>query len=150
MPTYHYECEICGNEFDYMQPILSSKLELCANCGEKSLFRHIGNGCAIVMDTKFRDEKGTKIWYPNNNDNPYYDKALNRVFKNKKDKKQYMKENKVVMDGSMDHPQWYRRPEAGDTMGHKKPIYSRPIKEKKDGKTDSRLHKNSRSKGCSS
>ncbi len=130
MPTYVYECDICKNMFEHMQSMTSPKLTLCAECGEHSLFRHIGNGCAIVMDTKFRDERGTKIWYPNNNDNPYFDKSLNRVFKNKKDKKNYMKEKKIVMDGSLDNPNRHRRPEAGTTRGGKQPIYSNPIRSK--------------------
>ena len=130
MPTYSYECSDCGNKFDHMQGMTTPKLIMCACCGEPSLFRHIGVGCSIVMDNKYRDAKGSPIWYPNNNDNPYYDKALNRVFKNKKDKKKYMKENKVIMDGSLDNPNRHRDPTAGSTRGGKEPIYSRPIKEK--------------------
>ena len=135
MPTYQYECEDCGNEFEHMQSMTSHKLTLCAMCGEHSLVRLIGSGCAIVMDTKFRDSRGCPIWYPKNNDNPYFDRALQRVFKNKKDKKQYMDKNKLIMDGTdHDNPNQHRWPEAGDTMGSKKPIYSRKIKEKKDVK----------------
>ena len=114
-----------------MQSMVSPKLKLCATCGEESLVRLIGTGCAIVMDTKFRDANGTQIWYPNNNDNPYHDRALNRVFKNKKDKKNYMRENKIVMDGTLDNPNRHRDPTAGTTRGGKEPIYSKPIKEKK-------------------
>lgn len=116
--------------FDHMQSMSSPKLVNCITCGQPALVRLIGNGCAIVMDTSFRDEKGTRIWYPNNNDNPYYDRALNRVFKNKEDKKSYMKEKKIVMDGSSDNPLRNREPSAGTTRGGKAPIYSRKIKEK--------------------
>lgn len=135
MPTYVYECSGCGEIFDIMQGMREPKLTMCDSCGENTLFRHIGTGCAILIDTSFRDEKGTKIWYPNNNNNPYYDKALNRVFKNKQDKRQFMKENKIVMDGSLDNPSRHREPAAGTTRGGKEPIYSRPIKEKVNEKS---------------
>jgi len=116
-----------------MQGMTTPKLTLCACCGKHKLFRHIGIGCSIVMDNKYKDLKGCPIWYPNNNDNPYFDKAFQRVFKNKKDKKSFMNKNKIIMDGSdHDNPNRHRDPTAGDTMGSKKPIYSRKIKEKKD------------------
>ena len=35
MPTYDYKCE-CGNEFEFMQPIIERATATCDNCGKKA------------------------------------------------------------------------------------------------------------------
>lgn len=65
----------------------------------------------VLKDTRYRDAKGEMIYFPKN-DRPYFDKALQRVFHSKKQKCEYMRKNKIIMDGSSDP---YRFPiEAGD------------------------------------
>ena len=54
---------------------------------------------AIMKDGEYRDCKGEKIWFPKDG-RPYFDKALRRTFNTIKEKHQYMKENKLHMDGS--------------------------------------------------
>lgn len=115
MPIYEYSCQSCHDEFEHRQGIKDSRLKHCIKCGEDTLVRHIGYGGHINMNPDYKDSVGTPIWYPNNNDKPYYDKALNRVFNNRAEKKTYMNEKRIVMDGSSDHPKRNRIPEAGTT-----------------------------------
>ena len=68
----------------------------------------------IMKDSKYRDSQGERIWFPKDG-RPYYDRALQKKFNTIQEKHQYMRENKLVMDGSSDHPDRHRIPEAGDT-----------------------------------
>ena len=52
-----------------------------------------------MVDSSFKDAKGTPIWFPKNN-KPYFDKALQKTFDSKKEKHSYMKEKGFIMDGS--------------------------------------------------
>ena len=97
MPTYHYECEFCHVEFDHMQGIKDDKLRTCKKCFMPMLVRHISGGGGFCMDTQFRDSAGSPIWCPTGG---YYDRALQRPFKSAREKREYMKEKKIAMDGS--------------------------------------------------
>ncbi len=70
---------------------------------EQSINAH-GNNHAIVIDD-LRDERGEKVWFPNDR-RPYFDKSLQRTFNTKKEKQQYMKKNKLAMDGSSNPKRW--------------------------------------------
>ena len=43
-----------------------------------------------------------EIWFPKKSHHGYYDKALNRYFSDKTEKREYMNEHKLVEDGSME------------------------------------------------
>lgn len=67
----------------------------------------------IMKDTKYRDSRGELIHFPSDG-RPYYDRALQKTFYSKKQKAEYMKEKKLVMDGSSD---FKRKPiESGDAL----------------------------------
>ena len=70
----------------------------------------------ILKNSKYRDSRGERIWFPKD-EKPYYDRALQRKFNTIQEKAEYMKKNNLVMDGSSDHPERHRIPEAGDTRG---------------------------------
>lgn len=72
---------------------------------EKQLIREgklsldVGDNFAVLKDTKFRDSKGERIWFPKDG-KPYFDQALRRTFNSIQEKSDYMKQNKIFMDGS--------------------------------------------------
>lgn len=72
----------------------------------------------ITKNSKYRDSRGEKIWFPKD-EKPYYDRALQRIFHTIQEKHEYMKKNNLVMDGSSDHPNRHRMPEAGDTRNQR-------------------------------
>ncbi|HBG61366.1 MAG: hypothetical protein A2Y03_01935 [Omnitrophica WOR_2 bacterium GWF2_38_59] len=49
MPTYQYECEACGYEFEKLQSMLDKKLKKCPECGKNELQRLIGSGSGIIF-----------------------------------------------------------------------------------------------------
>ncbi|MFV2067235.1 MAG: FmdB family zinc ribbon protein [Pirellulales bacterium] len=49
MPTYEYECDACGHEFEEFQSITADLLTKCPECGKKKLRRLFGTGAAIVF-----------------------------------------------------------------------------------------------------
>ncbi|MBU0467790.1 MAG: zinc ribbon domain-containing protein [Candidatus Omnitrophica bacterium] len=49
MPTYQYECEACGYEFEKLQSMLDQKLKKCPECGKNELQRLIGAGSGIIF-----------------------------------------------------------------------------------------------------
>ena len=66
----------------------------------------------VHKDKKFKDSKGTPIWFPKDG-RSYHDRALNKTFHSIKQKAEYMKEKGLIMDGSVGRS---KRPiEAGDT-----------------------------------
>lgn len=48
MPTYDYECSICGHGFESFQKITDKPLENCPKCG-KRLRRLVGGGAGIIF-----------------------------------------------------------------------------------------------------
>jgi putative FmdB family regulatory protein len=49
MPTYDYECDACGHEFELFQGINDPHLRKCPQCGKLKLRRLFGTGAAVVF-----------------------------------------------------------------------------------------------------
>lgn len=49
MPTYQYECEACGHEFEELQSMTAAKLTKCPKCGKNKLSRLIGSGAGMIF-----------------------------------------------------------------------------------------------------
>lgn len=49
MPTYDYQCQNCGHEFEKFQSMSASELRKCPQCGKMSLRRLIGKGAGIIF-----------------------------------------------------------------------------------------------------
>ncbi len=66
MPTYDYECDACGHEFEQFQSITASPLKKCPACGKLKLRRLIGTGAGIIFkgsgfyETDYRSESYKK------------------------------------------------------------------------------------------
>ena len=66
MPTYDYECDACGHEFEHFQSISEAVLKKCPKCGKLKLRRLFGTGAAVVFkgsgfyQTDYRSESYKK------------------------------------------------------------------------------------------
>ncbi len=49
MPTYQYECEACGHDFEELQSMTDKKLTKCPKCGKNKLARLIGSGAGMIF-----------------------------------------------------------------------------------------------------
>jgi putative FmdB family regulatory protein len=49
MPTYDYECDACGHEFELFQSISEPVKRKCPDCGKPKLRRLFGTGAAVVF-----------------------------------------------------------------------------------------------------
>ncbi len=49
MPTYEYECESCGHEFEEFQYMSDAPLKKCPSCKKNKLHRLIGSGAGIIF-----------------------------------------------------------------------------------------------------
>jgi putative FmdB family regulatory protein len=49
MPTYQYECEACGHEFEELQTMMEAKLTKCPKCKKNKLARLIGGGSGMIF-----------------------------------------------------------------------------------------------------
>lgn len=49
MPTYQYECEDCGRQFEIMQFITEKKLTQCPECKTGTVHRLIGRGAGVIF-----------------------------------------------------------------------------------------------------
>ena len=49
MPTYDYECDACGHEFELFQSINDPVKRKCPKCGKQKLRRLFGTGAAVVF-----------------------------------------------------------------------------------------------------
>lgn len=49
MPTYEYECDACGHEFEEFQSMSDKVLKKCPSCGKNKLQRLIGAGAGIIF-----------------------------------------------------------------------------------------------------
>jgi putative FmdB family regulatory protein len=49
MPTYDYECDACGHEFELFQGINDPVQRKCPDCGKLKLRRLFGTGAAVVF-----------------------------------------------------------------------------------------------------
>ncbi|MGB9594771.1 MAG: FmdB family zinc ribbon protein [Candidatus Poribacteria bacterium] len=48
MPTYEYECEVCGNRFDVFQSIKEKPMKECPKC-KGHVKRLIGAGAGVIF-----------------------------------------------------------------------------------------------------
>jgi putative FmdB family regulatory protein len=66
MPTYDYECDACGHEFELFQSISEPVQRKCPECGKLKLRRLFGTGAAVVFkgsgfyQTDYRSESYKK------------------------------------------------------------------------------------------
>ena len=66
MPTYDYECDACGHEFELFQSISAAVKRKCPECGRPKLRRLFGTGAAVVFkgsgfyQTDYRSESYKK------------------------------------------------------------------------------------------
>ena len=49
MPTYDYECQVCGHRFEKFQSITADPVGKCPTCGENKVRRLIGTGGAVIF-----------------------------------------------------------------------------------------------------
>lgn len=49
MPTYDYECDACGHQFEQFQAITDEPQRKCPQCGKLRLRRLFGTGAAVVF-----------------------------------------------------------------------------------------------------
>ncbi len=49
MPTYDYECDACGHEFELFQSMSEPVKRKCPECGKLKLRRLFGTGAAVVF-----------------------------------------------------------------------------------------------------
>ena len=49
MPTYQYECEACGHEFEELQSMTEAKFTKCPKCKKNKLVRLIGGGSGMIF-----------------------------------------------------------------------------------------------------
>ena len=66
MPTYDYECDACGHEWELFQKITEDAVKQCPECKKKKARRLFGTGAAIVFkgsgfyQTDYRSESYKK------------------------------------------------------------------------------------------
>ena len=66
MPTYDYECDACGHEFELFQGINDAHKKKCPECKKLKLRRLFGTGAAVVFkgdgfyQTDYRSESYKK------------------------------------------------------------------------------------------
>jgi len=62
MPTYEYQCDACGHNFDEFQYFSEPALTKCPKCKKNKLHRVFGTGAAIIFkgsgfyETDYRSE----------------------------------------------------------------------------------------------
>lgn len=49
MPTYEYECEGCGHEFEVFQSMKDDPISICPECKKKKVRRLLGTGAGIIF-----------------------------------------------------------------------------------------------------
>lgn len=49
MPTYDYECGVCGHAIEAFQQIVDKPLRVCPRCQRATLKRLIGPGAAVIF-----------------------------------------------------------------------------------------------------
>ncbi|MCK5215066.1 MAG: zinc ribbon domain-containing protein [Candidatus Omnitrophica bacterium] len=49
MPTYEYECGVCGHVFEAFQSMSDKKFTNCPECQKPKLHRLIGSGSGVVF-----------------------------------------------------------------------------------------------------
>lgn len=66
MPTYEYQCQECGHEFELFQQMSDAAKKKCPSCAKLKLKRLIGSGSAVMFkgsgfyETDYRSESYKK------------------------------------------------------------------------------------------
>ena len=63
MPTYDYECDNCGHEFEAFHAMSAEPLVECPKCNQPKLIKLIGAGAAVIISgtaTPCRGNRGGK------------------------------------------------------------------------------------------
>ena len=66
MPTYDYECDSCGHQWELFQSITARPKKKCPSCGQRKARRLIGTGGGIIFkgsgfyETDYRSESYKK------------------------------------------------------------------------------------------
>ena len=66
MPTYEYQCQECGHEFELFQQMSDAAKKKCPSCAKLKLKRLIGAGSAVMFkgsgfyETDYRSESYKK------------------------------------------------------------------------------------------
>ncbi|MFP4211253.1 MAG: FmdB family zinc ribbon protein [Alkalispirochaeta sp.] len=49
MPTYDYQCDACGHQFEAFQSMKDDALRVCPSCNESALRRLISGGTGVIF-----------------------------------------------------------------------------------------------------
>lgn len=109
MPTYDYECDACGHEFELFQSISDPVKRKCPECGKPKLRRLFGTGAAVVF-------KGSGF-YQTDYRSDSYKKAAE---KDKKSKDGGDKSDKKSAEKSANHSPGDKSTSGGDTKSKSK------------------------------
>ena len=66
MPTYDYECDACGHEWEMFQRMVEDPIKKCPECKKKKARRLFGTGAAVMFkgsgfyETDYRSESYKK------------------------------------------------------------------------------------------
>jgi len=109
---FEFLCENCGDVTQTDFPIGKAPKHIkCSKCFHDKAVKLIGKP-NFTLNTQFKDTKGTPIWCP---DGGYFDRALERPFKNARQKREYMKKADIHMDGSTSTSRDFKKhPRSGD------------------------------------
>lgn len=64
MPTYDYQCDACGHEFEKFQSMTARPVKTCPECGKRKVRRLIGVGAGVIFrgsgfyETDYRRSSG--------------------------------------------------------------------------------------------
>lgn len=98
---YSYSCN-CGKVFDEFTSY-EKRNDVKCSCGKRAV--KLLSDVNSQVDNNYKDLTGQKIWFPKDG-KPYFDVALRRTFNSVKEKQSFMKERKIVMDGSDSPKKW--------------------------------------------
>ena len=49
MPTYDYQCQECGHQFEKFQTMSAAPIKKCPECNKLKLLRLIGTGSGVIF-----------------------------------------------------------------------------------------------------
>jgi len=93
MPTYDYQCDHCGHEFELFQSMSDPVKRKCPECGKLKLRRLFGTGAAIVF-------KGSGFYQTDYRSESYKKAAKAEKEKSKPAKESSSKEGNAKKGGS--------------------------------------------------